>query len=1375
VNFNELSSGDVSASFQNNLSDSIFSNGINYGNISAITQNIHIYSTNNGSSSQAIFYGSSTRGSSITHSTTTGTQQRPGIYGSAGGVIAYGLNVMRRMINHGQVSSSDVAGGIVGATYVATGQSSGTVIVDIDTALNYGSVRAFNRNFFNNIDTIMTYETITQNFYDVNDPFIFPVSPRNNILYPESKRGIGGIFGRLQRGLNQSMSAVGGNFDFIVNLDPNVDLIGRLDQVYNWSSSHRFFIFGDSIYYSARENDTTQAVFTGFYFYFGSTTATRPQQITRTEETYNQERYRYFISGSTFNRVTQRSGVRETNVYYSGQRYRSIGGTIFPFEIAETKVRSTFLNNVDWFDVPETTITISSNDYPGTGVTASWDIPEIVQVFSQSTSTLSSRVYYYATTIPVPYITENPNNIRAEFVYDENFTMRDDTTLTSQGVPITSYIYYIENEILGNRFQTERPFGMYVLSTSSGSSFGSVIPANLRLENLYPLDGLLPFDIDYETISNRIPLSNFIIESYIDLRQTKYNDKSQLLEEEQVFSLSENDGSKTNLLNPTIDYNNRIITFDLSLSSIAVGQTSVSYLVSEALLPKNAIIAARLEDYFDGSPIDIEFFRSLLETDEGLDISELAPAVLDLDLTPYLNISSNTNVQLGFIRSYAEATKYLSQFVDNPNYFTDYEIRLNLKPREDPLTSPAPFRYFIDGDTTGTLFDSSLQIIPGLIQESLRLTFRDTAFILSPGSNIEDFISLEYENEVVSKDDYTIIIEPASGSFNQFGFTIQLSEQMRAGTYTINYKYFFADIERNIDFQLAPSSDSSVLELSYYSSGIVQPSGTTFSSFVNFGYEFDLSDISFVKNINNDPLIPSYFDIDSFEVSYLDSIELAPFAELLNVNFNGITYNNGYRTYQFTYQIQAESGTITTYTHNIIERPISIVNVFKNSNRVNINNLFATREANLTSFAIDFNIDRNLAEELYNVFDENELSYFSINVTGIDFDSNPIAPQNIVGLEFSGDIYLNILMSNLTEPGVYTFSFTYTRGNEIITLPDSIQITKNQGVNAYLSNIAFSETATETDYPLIFESDVNGVVIPSSFVMAVFFAGIDYNDSEFSVFNFRIDGQVANTPLNEYIPFFLDFLPVGATISRKIYPIEDPLNDWTEEVDNESTPALKSRLATDFTLLPDTLQEPDENEDVIITYRVTSEDGNTIVFYHITVVDVIFNVSLIFEVIYDHPTLGLLDAQDSELLGVPIMINVRNFNTNLEVTNIIRPTPEDFPIFNDITSFNNSVFMFFVANNNDYRYRFGRNISGFFAFEVTLPKDPNGNDYAYTILFNGAPLDDIEDFVATESGKYFYINGGTKNRTRRFSIVVTRTNESVDDSWGLDDYDDTWR
>ena len=71
-------------------------------------------------------------------------QRTSSIYSSAGGVIGM---VWRhaRMVNHGDVSSTDVAGGIIGATYVTGGSSTVTTTVSIDTAITARSAPSTSR------------------------------------------------------------------------------------------------------------------------------------------------------------------------------------------------------------------------------------------------------------------------------------------------------------------------------------------------------------------------------------------------------------------------------------------------------------------------------------------------------------------------------------------------------------------------------------------------------------------------------------------------------------------------------------------------------------------------------------------------------------------------------------------------------------------------------------------------------------------------------------------------------------------------------------------------------------------------------------------------------------------------------------------------------------------------------------------------------------------------------------------------------------------------------------------------------------------------------------------------------------------------------
>ena len=313
----EVVAGRVYQTQDTTIANSIISNGINYNNVFSITNVISTYGT---SSTNQYFYlyiaGTTYRQNQyLSYSTTTATQERPGINASAGGVIGYGLSIMRRMINHGRIVSTDTAGGVVGATFIAGGGSGVYVdtYVNIDTAINYGEIRAYKAANYNDFDKInFNITSIGGYLYAVDDNFIFPSAIASNYehmrLMPRHKRGIGGVFGRLQRGVNGIMVGYGANgkFDFIVNMNKDVDLIGRMDQVYNFSLAASAFDFRNAKYYSARENDTTSVALTGYYV------RTREIQASgaTTEIIYDKIRYYEYNEGTRRYRQYQGYGTQ---------------------------------------------------------------------------------------------------------------------------------------------------------------------------------------------------------------------------------------------------------------------------------------------------------------------------------------------------------------------------------------------------------------------------------------------------------------------------------------------------------------------------------------------------------------------------------------------------------------------------------------------------------------------------------------------------------------------------------------------------------------------------------------------------------------------------------------------------------------------------------------------------------------------------------------------------------------------------------------------------------------------------------------------------------------------------------------------------------
>jgi hypothetical protein len=355
--------------------------------------------------------------------------------------------------------------------------------------------------------------------------------------------------------------------------------------------------------------------------------------------------------------------------------------------------------------------------------------------------------------------------------------------------------------------------------------------------------------------------------------------------------------------------------------------------------------------------------------------------------------------------------------------------------------------------------------------------------------------------------------------------------------------------------------------------------------------------------------------------------------------------------------------------------------------------------------------------------------------------------------------YLVFVVDSLAAAGSYSFVVTYNRLGETPINLGTVYIFKNQGTDAYLLDIQFAELATETNYAKIYESDPLGIPVTNSiFEMSIYYAGIDYDGADlYGVTQFRVDGQVSNIPLDEYIPYFLNYLPLGATIARKT-----STGDYTDEVAGPDDLNVY-QLAADFT----SAEGVSELDDIIITYRVTSEDGNNMVYYHITVTDVTYNVSYIFDVIYEGNDLK------PNLNGIVVVINVRNMTTNLPVGDAIVTT---LPEFTTVTGYENSTNLMWMMNYPNYKFRFGRNKSGYFSFNVKM-LDPENLVYDFKIELNGTDeLADVNDYDtnSTDTGKYYYINSSTKNRTRNFVITISNARVASRD-YGFTDDDPSWK
>ncbi|MFA5467181.1 MAG: hypothetical protein WC251_04950, partial [Candidatus Izemoplasmatales bacterium] len=1050
---------------------------------------------------------------SIYEDTTQGSQDRPSVFGTSGGVIGYGLSVMKRMLNHGTITGTDVAGGIVGATYVIGAADFPPTTVNINTAINYGDVKAVNSANFGNIDPYsLTYDEISLEHLEDNDSYIFPVNLSNPIEVqkmrrePGSKRGFGGIFGRLQRGTNGVMTPSGGDFDFIVNANPNIDLVGRIDQVYNYTASATAYQFRSAYgnYYSARENDSTQVVFTGFYYAYGLLSnrvllkTNQYQYTARVDILYEQIGQETIEDSRPGNTITITGGQR---IYYSGTSYRT-----------------SLLNN-------------SSDMY-----------------------------YFYHSAIDIPYITETDNDNPDEYMYDEDFRMRTDSDLQE-------FIYYMPADLLADRFSEDRPNGMYVLSTSAGSTFGAVLPANIdaslmksinedysvqvvepddialselavvdepfywsgttggsdvmdsltdevayqydALEDVFfvpgdpsqkyfHLDGAIrkyqniSLNLNYDFVSPtyRSPLDSQVETKYLELRQTVFNDKAELIPSDSIgVVLEEDEGSDTVLANADIDYENKVLTFTISMEAFLENQTTASYNITNALTSAYALIAIRAYDYYEDTPsqAELEAFRELLKDSEESGISTDYPALLEVVL-PDKEIEDETSpITIGYFTVYSEAFVGDDIFA-HPQYYNDYRV--------DVIFTPGIAYSTGSTGLTGAVFDGGSLIDVSATSTdirssgnvgssgSLRLVFTDTNGVFTESYDFKAYFVLKYNNgATVSSEYYTVSSEPTtiadvSGTLTgTYALTFTFFGTTRMGDYYLEYRYFPSSSLNTVYFDKSASSAKEVIDLSHYSIlDSLSIAGLLIESDINLGYtlSIDTGTDNFTENENLSLL--AYQSNLTFDISFMTagSFAISPFAEITRAQLISTTYTDGYKDYLIEYVVMAEDTTTNTYTHHVYERDIDFTSVLRNGNETNPEEVYAAREDSLTTFTVDIGLDQTL--DLYSLTEGID-SYITISVTATSLDELVVYdPEDIVGITYDVDDYLLIYMGFDTIPGIYTFQFYFYRDGTqyYVTLDTTLEIKKVEGVSAYLTDIRFSQLSFETSYPSMFTTNSLG-------------------------------------------------------------------------------------------------------------------------------------------------------------------------------------------------------------------------------------------------------------------------------------------------------------
>lgn len=1402
----EVGSGD-------RIADALLSNGLNFGNICAITSQYGLY---NGTFSISV----------SDKSATYDNGKRPGIFSCAGGVIAYGLCRMVRMINHGVISSCDVAGGIVGATYILgtrnTSNGYSVTTVDINTAVHYGKIKACKSENYNDysysiIENIDQNINNTQYFYEDNNSFIFYLNESRGLtydnlsLYMNKKRGFGGVFGRLQRGNSGVMQS--NNFINILNMDENIDMIGRADGTsYGAYYYYKLFVPGrEDTYYSARVNDTTPALVVGYL-----AASAEKMEITSSESiVYTIERTRRYGYGSYEYSITEYT-INNASGNYIETLTRNVSHFVNnassnpnqTSQVTIDKKTGTFNNftttyeNVDidiediGFSQDEITEITSNNGWSNNTKTYTVQNQNNVTLTRSSSTSVSSY--------RVEIVTDDPDNTDYTYIFADDFPLMNPAQ--------TNYIYKANNDVLADRFRLSKPNGMYVLASTKGRDAGAVLPANLKINNLYKLkevDGYVDLgNIQSTDLVNDETSNKPLLDDYKSMFQIKFSDKSLIMHQKTDATLSDivlkdQNGNGPTLTNGKVNDNDKTITFTVSQDAFKAG--NVEYVAKSAELSENAVIAK--------SGINISTYDGFHEAYVARTSNILTGTYLS-SVTGTINLAATTDVTYTLnnkITVYSEIAAQVSGLAET--YKTDYTIIIivdttaivldlnNAVVDGTNLGDP-------DGDnnTANPDDDQTWTCTQNLVQNgSLTVTMDDVNNIL-PLNHELICTGLYYGSDKVLEDYYEIT---TTGKDNNGLMTlgITLSDQLRSGIYTLRFKYYNnVDKEYSVTFTKAASTDYTILDVNYDSysqtdniddTTFVETS-SNFETFIGFDVLFGgvsaSNDTSQVP-ISNGVTEPYLNTVEEYQLKIgstdVATIKLAPFATLTSWSISS-EYVNGDFVQTLTYNVKSASNATKSIVHTIKERSLPSMIIYKDG-VIQLNNsstkpVEVKRESLLTEIFIDFgfpngNSNSNVTYEIGYVDPTNDDASISDNdvKAGITQDANT-------------SYYILNVLSKL-EPSVIKLDLSLERATGVSKGVGTIYIKKLQGTNAYLQDIQFqlSENAS-TVYPTFAEADANGVAVKNSiYDIRGYYAGIDYDGADNNITkNFIIDGKVANEDLENYCPIFT--LPIGATIQRIT---RDDTGNETGRYDD---------------LYANYLGVDDGNGDYItkpIIYEIVSEDGLNKVYYYISVSDLLYNLTLRFNIYFRTADNKIVKASDSSSLIKDniVVINVVNYELDSNTT-YTQGTNGEYPfetIDNEgnstvtikdyiVGKYNQSTLFYAPVNESKYLYTFGRNRSGCYKFNVITPiyngtaseKLVNGARFNYDIYFGKLTDNDsngiydtptgkqLPDFDNTKDyvGKYFFIDESTRNRIRYFSIIIDCS--TGDDSWGLTDDDSTW-
>jgi len=527
--------------------------------------------------------------------------------------------------------------------------------------------------------------------------------------------------------------------------------------------------------------------------------------------------------------------------------------------------------------------------------------------------------------------------------------------------------------------------------------------------------------------------------------------------------------------------------------------------------------------------------------------------------------------------------------------------------------------------------------------------------------------------------------DQSSGYFGSGTVTIsfEVTNLLPSGTYQLEIDLPSGE-HLKVQFDKILSSESNILKMMYQAHEVI-PSGLLIEHEVPYGMYYvendmrtkivDFSNLSMIEDV-------TYLDLATNYPSYLEGMEISPFAQIESVNLS-ITQSEDFRyVYDITYIIQAEDGTESTYIHRLKEHVITSTPfaVYKNGGLEDFDGTpIEIYYTEAPTVRIEFDLEDVFVKDLSVIQTTSIMTPFGHDEAVINED---YYINLLLGIGYEVDFNRHIPLGN------YAFYTTYQQEVSLWGYQlswsfdfDSISMDKIQNNNSLISDILFiSDTIysgfnTIIDYePLNEDTYVLYMEHPSLRRINVLPTKGIYYGYYAEEPSYWIVGQVQETNLTYYQPTFT--LPEGGIIRR----VTDLINVGPEYQSED--------LNADFSPFGESFN--------FILYRVYAHDYDpelkplSYTNYYVAVQDITNNIRLSLS--FDNQSSVMLD---NVFANVSVYQHETAFGTSPRIIEMAVHASYDLLT----SSFKN--------------YAFQTSMSGYYVINVSLP-----HGLTYYILVN---------------------------------------------------------